>query len=628
MSTAFYALSPEESAAFDTDIKYRLQVEQFTSDAIDRGQADEVILFLNEGFSEPTVAENPGVGEFLASLGLGEELVRYVLTFEDSKIQGKLANELRKNRTLTLEQLQQIGEPLRPPKLTPEEVVLFETIKNEPWLISWMQQQLLGYRQEFDSEEEYAQGVIAWIGYLGRIKDWWIAAERPDIRPYDFAGACQAAITWETEIAEDGRDLDYGPGDDQKIIWTDKNTGWTVRNVDSARALKREGFLMQHCVSSYADKVRRGESMIWSVRDTRNHPKITLEVQKKSGGWVVLQIQGYMDKAPWGTEAQVIKRFFEADPSKNWSWIHETTKEQKGGSIINLAIRTVVGTTRWQATDYRREENRPEDITVGEVAAMVDEYARLMGQALKQSGKWLKRSRENRFKKWGLGSFQEVTLSVLFKRDGKDEYGINVKEKVRYTARMNSSGACAEASDIFAVRSKYAPDGIPMSPELVEPIDRLASVLADVDKQDREEFRLWVAQITSVSEQNQREMQCLSSLLPLKRKIKVKDLVKKCPGTFEDDAYVQNYPEHTVDEEWIKHYIITCERNIDAAKKTLGYEHNRTHRDSVTGDIDGAFPGGLNAKNAYQYLLYKLYEKVTERPLGFSAKAKFKTKGK
>lgn len=57
--------------------------------------------------------------------------------------------------------------------------------------------------------------------------------------------------------------------------WPD---GWSIQNLTSADALKDEGQKMGHCVGGYHSNVQHGHSMILSLRDDKNEPHGTMEI--------------------------------------------------------------------------------------------------------------------------------------------------------------------------------------------------------------------------------------------------------------------------------------------------------------------------------------------------------------
>lgn len=66
--------------------------------------------------------------------------------------------------------------------------------------------------------------------------------------------------------------------------------GYYWAKLSGRSSLDREGELMGHCVGSYYDEVKSGTTEIYSLRDTKNLPHITIETSGKS--LEVVQIKG------------------------------------------------------------------------------------------------------------------------------------------------------------------------------------------------------------------------------------------------------------------------------------------------------------------------------------------------
>jgi hypothetical protein len=90
------------------------------------------------------------------------------------------------------------------------------------------------------------------------------------------------------EYPEGYRWIELGPGKELPEGWTTKNGAYYdpkgERHVhpDSekvANALKYEGDTMGHCVGGYCPDVLEGRSRIYSLRDAKNEPHVTVEVQ-------------------------------------------------------------------------------------------------------------------------------------------------------------------------------------------------------------------------------------------------------------------------------------------------------------------------------------------------------------
>ena len=58
--------------------------------------------------------------------------------------------------------------------------------------------------------------------------------------------------------------------------------GHKILQLKTDKAIKREGDLLKHCVGTYCDKVKAGDSVIYSLRTPSNEPMVTLEYQPKN----------------------------------------------------------------------------------------------------------------------------------------------------------------------------------------------------------------------------------------------------------------------------------------------------------------------------------------------------------
>ena len=90
----------------------------------------------------------------------------------------------------------------------------------------------------------------------------------------------------------------------REIVYRFKD-GMFFAKLNSSQCLDREGKLMQHCVGSYADQVREGKVVIYSLRDKKNQSHATLEVREKE----IFQIKGKQNEAPIEKYIPYIREF-------------------------------------------------------------------------------------------------------------------------------------------------------------------------------------------------------------------------------------------------------------------------------------------------------------------------------
>lgn len=80
--------------------------------------------------------------------------------------------------------------------------------------------------------------------------------------------------------------------------------------LTSPEALNREGRLMKHCVGSYADVVASERVVIYSLRDLKNEPHATVELNMNNGrAPSINQVKGKANQPPLGRYGVYIKDF-------------------------------------------------------------------------------------------------------------------------------------------------------------------------------------------------------------------------------------------------------------------------------------------------------------------------------
>jgi hypothetical protein len=87
-------------------------------------------------------------------------------------------------------------------------------------------------------------------------------------------------------------------------------------------ALKFEGDTMGHCVGQYCDEVGRGDTNIYSLRDRRGEPHVTIETKKDYGDDLerIAQIKGKQNAAPNEKYLPAIQDFVR---SQDWSMVND-----------------------------------------------------------------------------------------------------------------------------------------------------------------------------------------------------------------------------------------------------------------------------------------------------------------
>jgi len=87
---------------------------------------------------------------------------------------------------------------------------------------------------------------------------------------------------------------------DQGLAWMQMRMPENQDRDALQAALKFEGDTMGHCVGQYCDEVGRGDTNIYSLRDRRGEPHVTIETKKDYDGELerIAQIKGKQNAAP------------------------------------------------------------------------------------------------------------------------------------------------------------------------------------------------------------------------------------------------------------------------------------------------------------------------------------------
>jgi hypothetical protein len=266
-----------------------------------------------------TAALEDALGTLL-SRGTSEEVINTVRSKPVNE-QGFFIGQLMKNPLLSFEELNQavtgkLQPQIRPENLpTPFEISVIKMFEAPQQL--WAQVTLRKLRARPVDSSNY---IYYWfpgrtpeeqewniIHEFERISHWAKAMLEEDSRfqlnAYKtFDEATQESNEWHRMMAGLGNDKYYTPfkkdehGNivDERIVYTYAD-GWRVVNVLEENDLKVEGNRMNHCVGSYCRAVTDGKTNIYSLRDPRNQPKVTIEINNDN---IIEQIKAHSDEVP------------------------------------------------------------------------------------------------------------------------------------------------------------------------------------------------------------------------------------------------------------------------------------------------------------------------------------------
>jgi hypothetical protein len=152
------------------------------------------------------------------------------------------------------------------------------------------------YEHALEVEGSYRHVSQAFLERGGAIAQW-ADVERVDLTKLEAHEVLDAVANW-TAPAEVPT---QGP------VVFEFDDGWTVQDLMSREALQDEGEVMQHCVGTYCRTVEAGRAVIYSLRDPRGMPHVTMEYDPAEGKFY--QIYGKQNQPPKREYAARVREF-------------------------------------------------------------------------------------------------------------------------------------------------------------------------------------------------------------------------------------------------------------------------------------------------------------------------------
>jgi len=279
-------------------------------------------------------AQSEGLQKYLENLGVSSNIIQYINSL-DKKTGQILVNEVRKNPSLTLEQLQSFQTPQQ---INPYSNYEINTAKNYPepmktWILVNLRK--LRVQKELSTENKRAEihnTYMYLIDNLPQILDWVQLSQPPiDISSYTPERAINASDEWHRTMSAQGEGEVYEKTNPELIVYGPdwKNPqwkSWTIQKVIGKNDLEVEGNRMDHCVGGFCKGVERGDSVIYSLRDPYNEPHVTIEIEGDNSydPGTIKQIQGKSNSEPKDEYKAMIKE-----------WISNSGEESKIIKEIN-----------------------------------------------------------------------------------------------------------------------------------------------------------------------------------------------------------------------------------------------------------------------------------------------------
>lgn len=147
-----------------------------------------------------------------------------------------------------------------------------ETYKLWPWLArSWKKNTSAPGDPTLNPKGHVRDILMQATVHLGRLRDN-PTAPVPDVMR-DFKEGFPQLEQWVYD--RNSEDMKTQLENDQTVF--EYADGWKIVQVDSDN-LGWEGEQMGHCVGGYCDQVKRGDTIIYSLRDPKNEPHVTFEI--------------------------------------------------------------------------------------------------------------------------------------------------------------------------------------------------------------------------------------------------------------------------------------------------------------------------------------------------------------
>lgn len=280
-------------------------------------------------------AISTGLEGYLDTLGISPDIMQYILSLNKGAAQF-LTNEVRKNPSLTLQQLQKIQIPTKnniDPYLAEEKQT---ALRYQDWpqfqkwiLVSFRKLRKGAYYKDSNNNLSFPfnhpnlneTDYMMYRNFKEEIPGiWdWVRSYDINISSYSPNEAAKMSQEWHRMMAGKGEGKMYEPTKSEDIIYGPnwKNTeynGWTIQKVTSENDLLTEGNKMDHCVGSYCEDVEKGNSFIYSLRDPNNNPHITIEINPTGS---IEQIQGHSNQEPDNKYKAMIKEWMMTEGKKS-----------------------------------------------------------------------------------------------------------------------------------------------------------------------------------------------------------------------------------------------------------------------------------------------------------------------
>jgi len=268
--------------------------------------------------------------QYLESIGVPEtdrqEILDYLMELEGDT-RKYILRQIKKNPSIPLNEIKEIETDSKKNYLRkqgyPEEVVDYAT--RIPQYSVWLAREVKNYYKPERYRDQWLKNkpigqqmvdsfVLTWGRHMVDTHDW-IKQTNPDLMRFTIKEAVEASDKWHEELRQQ----------ESKTAYTSHNVvyslpdGWEIVKLEGGDC-KSEGELMGHCAGGYSQTVAQGNTHIFSLRDPKNQPHATIEMNfyKRENdpegiekGIDIIQIQGKGNDEPIPEYKALIKQWFD-----------------------------------------------------------------------------------------------------------------------------------------------------------------------------------------------------------------------------------------------------------------------------------------------------------------------------
>ena len=185
-----------------------------------------------------------------------------------------------------------------------------------------------------DPKNNYLPEMVPWQSQNEAISVIdYIKQNNPDIMSMPYDKVLENSVAWHEELKQRAEEETAASYKSHNVVYTYPNK-WEIVKLESGDC-KPEGDLMGHCVGGYAEDVANGSTEIYSLRDEKNRPHVTIEMSiynppetplthekplLTKSNIEVRQIQGKGNDDPADKYKIMIKEWFESLKQKGYDF--------------------------------------------------------------------------------------------------------------------------------------------------------------------------------------------------------------------------------------------------------------------------------------------------------------------